>query len=185
MIVLFRFVEDEARRWGRFLDAVLDPGLRGHYHSKRNISLKHRLAWAGIAVLFLAIPTAAQSDWSACQQPPWSQLWAISVNAGEVAWSVPFGTIPELEANGVHNSGSLNYGGIDLYRRRLGPHCGIERSTFPRYESATGKILWDTKLEVASSTGQVANRSSPSHSLLPRLFTGEPSTSRIAHMEDL
>ena len=29
MIVLFRFVEDEARRWVAFWDAVLNPGLRG------------------------------------------------------------------------------------------------------------------------------------------------------------
>jgi hypothetical protein len=86
-------------------------------------------------------------------------LWAISVNAGDVAWSVPFGTIPELEAKGCPQQRIAKLQGIDLYRRRLGPHCGIERSTFPRYESATGKILWDTKLEVASSTGQVANRS--------------------------
>jgi hypothetical protein len=170
---------------GRFLDAVLDPGLRGHHHSKRNISLKHRLAWAGIAVLFLAIPIAAQSDWSACQQPSWSPLWAISVNAGDVAWSVPFGIIPELEAKGVHNSESLNYGGIDLYRRRLGPHCGIERSTFPRLRIRH----WQNSVGHQAGAGffdrtggePILAFALPSTSIV----TGEPSTSRIAHMEDL
>src|ERR1700736_1265595 len=99
---------------GRFLGRGSGPWFAGHYHRKRNISLKHRLAWTAIAVLALAIPIGAQSDWSACQQPPWSQLWAISVNAGDDAWSVPFGSIPELEAKGVHYSGSLHYGDRSL-----------------------------------------------------------------------
>lgn len=33
-----------------------------------------------------------------CQQPPWGQLWAINVNTSDVAWKVPFGIVPELDA---------------------------------------------------------------------------------------
>jgi hypothetical protein len=170
---------------GRFLDAVLDPGLRGHHHSKRNISLKHRLAWAGIAVLFLAIPIAAQSDWSACQQPPWSQLWAISVNAGDVAWSVSFGTIPELAAKGVHNGGSLNYGGdrslpaaawSSLRHRTI----NISALRIRHWQNSVGHQAGGGFFDRTGGEPILAF-ALPSTSIV----TGEPSTSRIAHMEDL
>ncbi len=43
--------------------------------------------------------------------PPWGTLNAINLNTGEYAWKIPFGEYPALAAQGVHNTGSENYGG--------------------------------------------------------------------------
>ena len=85
-----------------------------------------------------------------CQQPPWGQLWAINVNTGDVAWKVPFGTIPELDAKGVHNTGSLNYGGSISTGGGLVFIGASTDQHFRAYEAATGKILWDIKMDTGA-----------------------------------
>ena len=85
-----------------------------------------------------------------CQQPPWGQLWAINVNTGEVAWKVPFGTIPELDAKGVHNTGSLNYGGSISTGGGLVFVAASNDQHFRAYGAATGKILWDIKMDTGA-----------------------------------
>ncbi len=85
-----------------------------------------------------------------CQQPPWGQLWAINVNTGDVAWKVPFGTIPELDAKGVHNTGSLNYGGSISTGGGLVFIAASIDQHFRAYEAASGKILWDIKMDTGA-----------------------------------
>ncbi len=85
-----------------------------------------------------------------CQQPPWGQLWAINVNTGDVAWKVPFGTIPELDAKGVHNTGSLNYGGSISTAGGLIFIAASNDHHFRAYEAETGKILWDITMDTGA-----------------------------------
>jgi glucose dehydrogenase len=85
-----------------------------------------------------------------CQQPPWGQLWAINVNTGEVAWKVPFGIVEELEAKGVHNTGAPNYGGSIATAGGLIFIAATNDQRFRAFEAATGKTLWETKLETGS-----------------------------------
>ena len=85
-----------------------------------------------------------------CQQPPWGQLWAINVNTGDVAWKEPFGTVPELDAKGVHNTGSLNYGGSISTGGGLVFIAASIDQHFRAYEAATGKILWDIKMDTGA-----------------------------------
>jgi glucose dehydrogenase len=85
-----------------------------------------------------------------CQQPPWGQLWAINVNTGDVAWKQPFGTIPELDTKGVHNTGSLSYGGSISTGGGLLFIAASTDQHFRAYEAATGKILWDIKMETGA-----------------------------------
>jgi quinoprotein glucose dehydrogenase len=85
-----------------------------------------------------------------CQQPPWGQLWAINVNTGDVAWKEPFGTIPELDAKGVHNTGSLNYGGSIATAGGLIFIAASDDQHFRAIEAATGKILWDIKMDTGA-----------------------------------
>ncbi|QHN03963.1 pyrroloquinoline quinone-dependent dehydrogenase [Granulicella sp. WH15] len=85
-----------------------------------------------------------------CQQPPWGQLWAINVNTGEVAWKIPFGVVPELEAKGVHGTGTPNYGGSIATAGGLVFIAATNDQHFRAFEAGTGKVLWDTKLETGS-----------------------------------
>ena len=88
-------------------------------------------------------------DWP-CQKPPWGQLWAINANTGEVAWKIPFGTVPELDAAGIHDTGSLNYGGSISTAGGLLFIGATNDRFFHAYEAATGKLLWQDKLEAGS-----------------------------------
>ena len=87
-----------------------------------------------------------------CQQPPWGQLWAINVNTGEVAWKVPFGIVEELEAKGIHGTGTLNFGGSITTAGGLLFIAATNDQRFRAFEAATGKELWVTKLETGSYT---------------------------------
>ncbi len=46
-----------------------------------------------------------------CQAPPWGKLNAIDLRTGTIAWQVPLGNVPALEAQGITGTGSLNLGG--------------------------------------------------------------------------
>ncbi len=87
-----------------------------------------------------------------CQRPPWGQLWAINVNTGEVAWKVPLGIIEELEAKGIHGTGSLNYGGSISTAGGLVFIAATNDQRFRAFDAATGKELWVTKLETGAYT---------------------------------
>ena len=87
-----------------------------------------------------------------CQQPPWGELWAINANTGEVAWKVPFGVVDELEAKGVHGTGTLNFGGSITTAGGLLFIAATNDQRFRAFEAATGKVLWETKLETGSYT---------------------------------
>ena len=87
-----------------------------------------------------------------CQQPPWGQLWAINANTGEVAWKIPFGTIPELDAKGVHGTGALNFGGSIATAGGLVLIAATNDHIFHAFDAKTGKLLWQTTLESGSYT---------------------------------
>lgn len=87
-----------------------------------------------------------------CQNPPWGELWAINANTGEVAWKVPFGIIEELEAKGVHGTGTLNFGGSISTAGGLLFIAATNDQRFRAFDAATGKVLWETKLDTGSYT---------------------------------
>ena len=84
-----------------------------------------------------------------CQQPPWGELVALNLDTGEYAWREPFGTIPALDAVGVHNTGSLNMGGSIATAGGLLFIAATPDQHFRAYEEKTGKMVWDTTLEAA------------------------------------
>jgi len=85
-----------------------------------------------------------------CQQPPWGELWAINVNTGDVAWKQPFGVIEELDAKGVHGTGTLNFGGSITTAGGLLFIAATNDQRFRAFDAATGKILWEIKLETGA-----------------------------------
>jgi quinoprotein glucose dehydrogenase len=85
-----------------------------------------------------------------CQQPPWGELWAINANTGDVAWKQPFGVIEELDARGVHGTGTLNFGGSITTAGGLLFIAATNDQRFRAFDAATGKILWETKLETGA-----------------------------------
>ncbi len=81
-----------------------------------------------------------------CQSPPWGELFAINVNTGDVAWRLPFGKVPSLEALGFKDTGSYNIGGSVATAGGVLFIGATDDQLFHAYESKTGKLLWETKL---------------------------------------
>jgi membrane-bound PQQ-dependent dehydrogenase (glucose/quinate/shikimate family) len=82
-----------------------------------------------------------------CQQPPWGTLSAVDLNSGEVIWKVPLGIVEELEARGVHNTGTQNLGGSIVTAGGLIFIAATTDRIFRAFDSKTGVELWQAKLE--------------------------------------
>jgi quinoprotein glucose dehydrogenase len=82
-----------------------------------------------------------------CQQPPWAELIAVNANSGDIVWRVALGTSDQLESKGVHNTGSFGQGGSIATAGGLVFIAGTVDRHFRAFESRTGKLLWETKLD--------------------------------------
>lgn len=82
-----------------------------------------------------------------CQQPPWGTLTAVDLSKGEIAWRVPLGIVEELEAKGVHNTGTQNLGGSIVTAGGLVLIAGTTDRRFRAFDASTGKQLWEAQIE--------------------------------------
>jgi quinoprotein glucose dehydrogenase len=81
-----------------------------------------------------------------CQAPPWGLLSAVNVNTGDIAWQVPLGSFPELDALGIPATGRINSGGATSTAGGLVFIAATEDHKFRAFDSKTGKIVWETDL---------------------------------------
>ena len=82
-----------------------------------------------------------------CFQPPWAELFAINANTGDIAWRVPLGTDPEMEARGIMNTGAMTTGGTMATAGGLVFIGGANDHLFRAYDARTGKVLWSATTE--------------------------------------
>jgi quinoprotein glucose dehydrogenase len=82
-----------------------------------------------------------------CQKPPFGELVAVNINTGDVAWRVPLGTVEELEAKGVKNTGAVNLGGSIATAGGLIFIGATNDRSFRAFDSKTGKQLWVAKID--------------------------------------
>jgi glucose dehydrogenase len=87
-----------------------------------------------------------------CQQPPWAELMAVNANTGDIAWRVPLGTSDELEAKGIHSTGAFGQGGSIATAGGLVFIAGTNDKRIRGFESRSGKLLWEAKLEAEGHT---------------------------------
>ena len=79
--------------------------------------------------------------------PPWGTLNAIDLVTGNILWKVPLGEYPELAAKGIHNTGTMNFGGAVGYSRQAcssSPLPPTPRSA--RSRPTPGRVLWESQL---------------------------------------
>ena len=81
-----------------------------------------------------------------CQKPPWGLLTAIDSKTGDIAWQVPLGSYPELEALGIPNAGTPNIGGLTATASGLLFVSGTLDNKMRAFDSKTGRELWSTEL---------------------------------------
>src|SRR5437868_4522189 len=72
---------------------------------------------------------------------------AVNANTGDIAWRVPLGISEALEAKGIHNTGAFGQGGPIATAGGLVFIAGTIDRRFRAFDSRTGKLLWETKLD--------------------------------------
>ena len=77
---------------------------------------------------------------------------AVNANTGDIVWNVPLGTNDELEAKGMHNTGAFGQGGSIATAGGLLFIAGTNDARFRSFDSKTGKLLWETKLDSEGHT---------------------------------
>jgi quinoprotein glucose dehydrogenase len=83
-------------------------------------------------------------------KPPWGQLTSVDLNTGDVAWRVPLGEYKGLTKRGVPVTGTENAGGSIITGSGLIFIAATKDETFRAFELDSGKILWETKLDVSA-----------------------------------
>lgn len=82
-----------------------------------------------------------------CTKPPFGELVAVNANTGDIAWKVPLGRVPELEAKGIKNTGTMNLGGSITTAGGILFIGATNDSMFRAFESKTGKLLWEHPID--------------------------------------
>jgi quinoprotein glucose dehydrogenase len=84
-----------------------------------------------------------------CQKPPWGRLSAVDVKTGRIAWQVPLGVTDSLP-EGKRLTGRPNIGGSITTSSGLTFIGASDDARFRAFETATGRMLWETKLDAAA-----------------------------------
>jgi glucose dehydrogenase len=78
-----------------------------------------------------------------CNAPPWSELFGINANTGDIVWRVPLGEYKELSAKGIPKTGTATNSGAPIATAGgLVFIGGTSDGQFRAFDSATGKQLW-------------------------------------------
>lgn len=81
-----------------------------------------------------------------CVEPPWGELVAVNVNTGDIAWHVPLGVFPELEAKGI-KTGTPSLGGAITTAGNLVFIAATIDGYFRAFDARNGAELWREKLD--------------------------------------
>ena len=82
-----------------------------------------------------------------CTNPPFGEIVAVNAATGDVAWRAPLGIVEELEAKGVHHTGSVNLGGSIATAGGLVFIAATNDSRFRAFDAKTGRELWVEKID--------------------------------------
>jgi quinoprotein glucose dehydrogenase len=87
-----------------------------------------------------------------CSKPPFGELVAVDTRTGDIAWRSTLGTVPELEAQGVKNTGTVNLGGSIATAGGLVFIAATNDSRFRAFESKTGRLVWEQPIDANGHT---------------------------------
>ncbi|MBA6412362.1 pyrroloquinoline quinone-dependent dehydrogenase [Parahaliea sp. F7430] len=99
-----------------------------------------------------------------CTPPPWGVLTAINLDSGETLWEQALGNLAELAPLGLgkfFNWGTPNTGGSLQTASGLVFIAATLDGYIRAFDSASGKLLWDSKLPAPAQATPISYRLSP------------------------
>lgn len=87
-----------------------------------------------------------------CTNPPFGELVAVDTRTGDIAWRSPLGTMPALEALGIHETGAPNLGGSIATAGGLVFIAATNDSRFRAFDAKSGRKLWEQPLDANGHT---------------------------------
>ena len=79
-------------------------------------------------------------------KPPWGELIAIDLNAGEFVWRNTLGEFQKLTDRGIPQTGTPNFGGTIVTEGGLVFIGATMDENFHAFDKASGELLWKHKL---------------------------------------
>jgi len=133
---------------GRLFVNVMHIGQWGHYEKKGEEWIRTSLQ--GPYARFWDRETRIP-----CSNPPFGEMIAVDLATGDIAWRSVLGRIEALEAIGVRNTGTLSLGGSVATAGRLLFIAATNDQRFRAFDTKSGKLLWETKLEANGHTSPI------------------------------
>ncbi len=93
-----------------------------------------------------------------CIRPPWGRLVAVNANTGEIAWASRLGTTPELGTDKQDTGANNTFGGPMVTAGGLVFIGATSDGIFRAFDSATGEVVWEEKLDYAAMTVPMSYR---------------------------
>ncbi|MFT7654453.1 MAG: quinoprotein glucose dehydrogenase [Candidatus Azotimanducaceae bacterium] len=88
-----------------------------------------------------------------CVKPPWATLDAVDLVAGEILWSVPYGTTRDLAPFPFWwIEGIPAIGGVMTTSTGVVFGAGVMEHAFRAYSAQTGETLWEARLPTAANS---------------------------------
>ena len=81
--------------------------------------------------------------------PPWGTLNAIDLVTGNILWKAPLGEYPELAAKGIHNTGTMNFGGVVATPGGVLFIAATADAKIRAFSTYSGRQLWEYQLPAA------------------------------------
>ena len=78
--------------------------------------------------------------------------------SGRIAWQVPFGVLPALEAKGITNTGAPSLGGTIATAGGLVFIGGTPDARFRAFDTRTGAVLWTATLDASAHATPITYR---------------------------
>jgi quinoprotein glucose dehydrogenase len=78
--------------------------------------------------------------------------------SGRIVWRVPLGVYEDLEAKGIRDTGAVNLGGSLATAGGLVFIAATNDSRFRAFDSKTGKVVWEKRLNGSANNSPVTYR---------------------------
>lgn len=106
-----------------------------------------------------------------CQKTPWGRLNAVDLTTGKLVWAVPLGVTDSLP-EGKRLTGRPNIGGAITTASGLTFIGASDDSRFRAFETASGKMKWEVKLDAAAHATPVTYRGADGRQYVTVTSTG-------------